>query len=179
MVQWDWDDTSDTSRISYVDDEMHLYSRSRKQNWMCFFSEDVNKNCMLAFDIEDYSGLDEIQVSFYSKGLKDRYRFMIRNNRTAVFEVVKNGVFYKYIRQKKCDITLGEKHNIKVITCGKCFAFFVDEKMVFSLRCRKDLIDNTNDNRMIMIFYNKDGEINCKVSSIVMGYTSDVREATE
>ena len=57
---WDADERSDTSRISYVDSGMRLYSKTKKENWMCFFYRDPPKRCSFSFDIEDHVGLDEI-----------------------------------------------------------------------------------------------------------------------
>ena len=137
---------------------------------MCFFYRAVKDRCSFAFDIEDYAGLDEIQISFHCSSLSERYRFMIRNNKTAVFEVIKDGRFYRYVKQKACAIPLGEKHNIEVLVDGNHYSLLVDKKPVLSVRDRKKLIGNVKDNKMIMIFYNRNGAINCDVSSVEMQY---------
>lgn len=167
---WDIDDKNDISRITYVDSGMHLYSPSKKENWMCFFYRDVKDCCSFSFDIEDYAGLDEIQVSFNCSSLRERYRFMIRNNKTAVFEVIKDGRFYRYVKQRNYAISLNEKHNIKVIIDGNHYSFLVDKRPVLSVRDKNNLIGNVKDNKMIMIFYNRNGEINCDVSAVEMQY---------
>lgn len=170
ITPWDNDDKSDRSRVTPTDSGMHLYSRSKKENWMSFFYRDVKDRCSFSFDVEDHTGLDEIQVSFHCSSLKERYRFMIRNNKTAVFEVIRDGRFYRYVKQKNCEIPLEEKHRITVVTDENRYSLLVDEKPVLSVRDRKNLIGNNKDNKMIMIFYNRDGEINCDVSSVEMQY---------
>ena len=170
VTPWNIDEKSDISRITYIDSGMHLYSQAKKENWMCFFYRAVKDRCSFAFDIEDYAGLDEIQISFHCSSLSERYRFMIRNNKTAVFEVIKDGRFYRYVKQKACAIPLGEKHNIEVLVDGNHYSLLVDKKPVLSVRDRKKLIGNVKDNKMIMIFYNRNGAINCDVSSVEMQY---------
>ena len=137
---------------------------------MCFFYRDVKDRCSFSFDIEDHKGLDEIQVSFQCSNMRNRYRFMIRNNKTAVFEVIKDGRFYRYVKQRSCAVPLDEKHKISVVVDGNHYSLLVDKKPVLSLRDRKNLIGNVKDNKMIMIFYNRNGEINCDVSAIEMQY---------
>lgn len=170
VTPWDIDEKSDISRISYIDSGMHLYSRLKKENWMCFFYRDVKDRCSFSFDIEDHKGLDEIQVSFHCDSLRERYRFMIRNNKTAVFEVIKDGRFYRYVKQRSCAVPLDEKHKISVVVDGNHYSLLVDKKPVLSLRDRKNLIGNVKDNKMIMLFYNRNGEINCDVSAVEMQY---------
>lgn len=170
MTPWDNDEKSDMSRVTYVDSGMHLHSPSKKENWMCFFYRDTVDRYSFSFDVEDHTGLDEIQVSFHCSSLRERYRFMIRNNKTAVFEVIKDGRFYRYVKQKDCAIPLDEKHNIEVLVDGNHYSLLVDKKPVLSVRDRKKLIGNVKDNKMIMIFYNRNGEINCDVSSVEMQY---------
>lgn len=170
VTPWEPDEKSDISRITHTDSGMHLYSQSKKENWMCFFYRDVKDKFSFSFDIEDHTGLDEIQVSFHCSSLRERYRFMIRNNKTAVFEVIKDGRFYRYVKQTNCDIPLNEKHRITVVVDGKHYSLLVDKKPVISARDRKKLIEIGKDNKMIMIFYNRDGEINCDVSSVEMQY---------
>lgn len=167
---WDIDEKSDTSRITRTDSGMHLYSQFKHENWMCFFYRDVKGRCSFSFDVEDHTGLDEIQVSFRCDSLRQRYRFMICNNKTAVFEVIKNSRFYKFVRQRRCSVPLNEKHNIMVVVDGDRYSFLVDKKPVISVRDRKNLIGNIKDNKMIMLFYNRNGEINCDVSAVEMQY---------
>ena len=167
VTPWDEDNKSDKTRISYTDSAMRLFSKAKKENWMCFFLKDVKEKYSFSFDIEDHSGLDEIQVSFNCSSLKDRYRFMIRNNKTAVFEVVRDGRFYRYVKQKSCEIPLNEKHSITVTVDKNRYSLSVDKEPVISVRERKNLLGSSGNN-MIMIFYRRDGEINCDVSSVVM-----------
>lgn len=170
VTPWDLDEKSDNSRITYVNLGMHLYSPSKKENWMCFFYRDVKAGCSFSFDIEDHTGLDEIQVSFNCSSLRERYRFMIRNNKTAVFEVIKDGRFYRYVKQRSCAVPLDEKHNITVVVDENHYSLLVDKKPVLSVRDRNNLIGNVKDNKIIMIFYNRNGEIDCDVSSVEMRY---------
>ena len=167
---WDIDEKNDISHITYVDSGMHLYSPSKKENWMCFFYRDVKDRCSFSFDVEDHAGLDEIQVSFHCDSLRERYRFMIRNNKTAVFEVIKDGRFYRYVKQRSCAVPLNEKHNIMVVVDGDRYSLLVDKNPVLSVRDRKNLIGSAKDDKMILIFYNRNGEINCDVSNIEMQY---------
>ena len=59
---------------------------------------------------------------------------------------------------------------ISVVVDGNHYSLLVDKKPVLWLRDRKDLIGNVKDNKMIMIFYNRNGEIDCDVSSVEMQY---------
>ena len=57
-----------------------------------------------------------------------------------------------------------------VVVDGNHYSLLVDYKPVLSVLDRKKLIEIGKDNKMIMIFYDRNGEINCDVSSVEMQY---------
>ncbi len=156
------------NRFEKKGDILRINSAPKDNNWICFFYNPKKKSYKLEYEFITYSSLEEIQVAFKCKNLGERYRFMIHNNKEAVFECVHRGVFYLNIFKKIFKIYKGKKYRVTLIVNENTFEYYINEKLIYSIVEDGSLI---NGDDVIIIFYNKESKdgvnvdlLNCNIS---------------
>jgi len=158
---WNQNHNSDTNRVDVKNNAIHIISKKKENNWNCFFYRNVSAyDFKCEFSFETKENLDEIQVAFNCSDLSNRCRFMIRNCNNAVFEIVNNGIFYRYIREKKIDILPNTEYTMSVTKIGTNYQLRINNELLFSvndessIKFGRDLgiiVYNRNDNNNVNI----------------------------
>lgn len=141
-------------------------SPSQSNNWLCFYFHQLHPTrYVLTFDIEIATEFTEIQLAFRYQDLGNRYRFMIRNNREAVFECVYRGTFYHSIRQIPYHLELGIKNRIQLVVLDHQYQFIINDMQIFSI---KETVPLVSGQTMSIILWNEhnNSPIQCTISDI-------------
>lgn len=154
------DNIIERKRYSIDNDIIKIESLKEKNNWICFFYKPERKNYKLEYEFISYTDLEEIQIAFKCENLGERYRFMIHNNREAVFEAVHRGVFYLDLFKKEYIIEKGVKYKVTLIVDANNYQYYIDGKLIFSIKENGSLIKGDD---IIIIFYNKHSKDGIKV----------------
>lgn len=139
-------DASQSNRNKYIvnkdSNEIEISSQqSNGENWLVFLIEDLAENYTLEFDYLPRYNICEFQLAFNYRDLKNRNRFIIMENEYAIFDCIKNGLFFEPLFKTPCRniIKTGEVNHVRLIVNEKQYAFFVNDVQVLSVIERKKM----------------------------------------
>ena len=138
-------------------------------NWLCFYiDQDLPESYEISYDISILNDFTEIQVAFNYVDLGNRYRFMIKDNKTCRFEAVCDGDFLEPFVEVPFSLSLGDTHNICVRVMGNRYAYYVDGKKILSVREKGER--TVDGDRACLILWNETDSagINCELSNITV-----------
>ena len=154
-------------------DRISVSTAPLNDNWLCFFLLDKNyDNYLFSFDIEIFTEFTEIQFAFRYQDLCNRYRFMIRDNREAVFECVYKGEFYHNICNIPFTLEKKRKHHVQIYVKDGHYQFLVNHVCLISVKELAPLVSGTD---MALILWNVDDTrpIKCNITNISLGKIID------
>lgn len=142
-------------KINSEKKEISVATLGRKNNWICFFS----------FDVSIEHSFTELQISFKYKDLGNRYRFMIRDNKEAVFEIVYNGEFYHRLIKLNYVLERGRIYKFMVIREDNTYLWYIDGNLIMGVQERKMMM---KENKCGLILYNATDKcgIDCCIRNI-------------
>lgn len=152
--------------IDSKNEEINIATEKCENNWICFFTEQIpNMNYVLSFDASIEHPFTELQISFRYKDLGNRYRFMIRDNREAVFEVVYRGEFYHRLIKFDYALEYGRIYQFIIIVENNKYLWYIDGNLIIGVEERDTMIE---DNKCGLILYNATAEcgIDCSIRNI-------------
>lgn len=154
---------ADQSRI-------HVKTETKNNNWLCFFlNQKVTSSWKLSFTVCIENPFTELQVSFNYVDLGNRYRFMIRDNEEAVFEVVKNGEFFHRLYQKKFSLDYNREYKFEIIRLGKKYLWLIDNNPIWTIKEKKDLFKRDAYDQCLILYNSTDSAaIRCNVKDLNM-----------
>ena len=144
-------------------------AKAKPDNWLCFYiGQELPDTYEISYDICIQNEFTEVQVAFNYKDLGNRYRFMIKDNKTCRFEAVYEGDFLEPFIEVPFSLSLGDTHNICVKVIRNRYAYYVDGKMVLSVEETGDR--TVKGNRACLILWNETDAsgINCEISNITV-----------
>jgi len=153
-------------KINSEKKEISVATLGRKNNWICFFSEQLpNANWFFSFDVSIEHSFTELQISFKYKDLGNRYRFMIRDNKEAVFEIVYNGEFYHRLIKLNYVLECGRIYKFMIIREDNTYLWYIDGNLIMGVQERKMMI---KENKCGLILYNATDKcgIDCCIRNI-------------
>ena len=142
-------------------------AEAKPDNWLCFYiDQKLPESYEISYDISIENSFTEIQIAFNYVDLGNRYRFMIKDNRTCRFETVYEGDFLEPFKEVPLSLSLGDIHNICVRVMGNRYAYFVDGKKIISLEEKGERFIEGNKACLILWNETDDKGINCEISNI-------------
>lgn len=155
----------------YVDQSrIHVNTDELNNNWLCFFFNQVSASSWkLSFTVSIENAFTELQVSFNYVDLGNRYRFMIRDNKEAVFEVVKDGEFFHRLYQKRLSLDYNREYKFEIIRQEKKYLWLIDNKPILRVKEKRDLFKQ-NAYKQCLILYNStnNAAIRCDIKDLSM-----------
>ena len=168
MPHWE-DNVCGSGKYEITGDTIKVRTDALPNNWLCFYIDQDLPECYeISYDIAIENDFTEIQIAFNYVDLGNRYRFMIKDNKTCRFEAVYDGDFLEPFKEIPFSISHGEKHNIRVKVLGNKYAYFVDGNNILSVEEKGERI--VDGDRACLILWNETDEsgINCEISNITV-----------
>ena len=168
MPHWE-DNVCGSGKYEITGDTIKVRTDALPNNWLCFYIDQDLPECYeISYDIAIENDFTEIQIAFNYVDLGNRYRFMIKDNKTCRFEAVYDGDFLEPFKEIPFSISHGEKHNICVKVLGNKYAYFVDGNNILSVEEKGERI--VDGDRACLILWNETDEsgINCEISNITV-----------
>lgn len=168
MPRWE-DNVCGSGKYEITGDTIKVRTDALPNNWLCFYIDQDLPECYeISYDIAIENDFTEIQIAFNYVDLGNRYRFMIKDNKTCRFEAVYDGDFLEPFKEIPFSISHGEKHNIRVKVLGNKYAYFVDGNNILSVEEKGERI--VDGDRACLILWNETDEsgINCEISNITV-----------
>lgn len=131
----DWDDNA-CAGDKYVIDEgkIKVDAKAKDDNWLCFYlDQELPESYEISHDICIHNEFTEVQIAFNYADLGNRYRFLIRDNKTLRFEAVYEGDFLEPFTEVPFSLSLGVSHNICVRVKGNRYGYYVDGKKILAV----------------------------------------------
>ena len=165
-----WEDNScESDKYVISGKTIKVDAKAKPDNWLCFYiGQELPDTYEISYDICIQNEFTEVQVAFNYKDLGNRYRFMIKDNKTCRFEAVYEGDFLEPFIEVPFSLSLGDTHNICVKVIGNRYAYYVDGKMVLSVEETGDM--TVKGNRACLILWNENDSsgICCELSNITV-----------
>ena len=168
MPHWE-DNVCGSGKYEITGDTIKVRTDALSNNWLCFYiDKDLPESYEISCDIAIENDFTEIQIAFNYVDLGNRYRFMIKDNKTCRFEAVYDGDFLEPFKEIPFSISHGEKHNIRVKVLGNKYSYFVDGNNILSVEEKGGRI--VDGDRACLILWNETDEsgINCEISNITV-----------
>lgn len=167
-IRPDWDDNDCPScKYEYHEDGIKVRTEAAGNNWLCFYiGEQLPDSYELSFDICLYTEFTEVQTAFSYIDLGNRLRFMIKDNKTCLFEAVYEGDFLEPFEQVPYSLSLAVKHRICIRVTDNIYEMYVDGVRILGIKENGTKI--IDGNRACIILWNEDDSapIECDISNI-------------
>ena len=164
----DWEDNACESGKYVIEGNcIKVRTEAVPDNWLCFFIDrELPSSYELSFDISVATEFTEVQAAFNYEDLGNRYRFMIKDNRTALFEAVYEGDFLGPFAEVPYSLKLNTKHRICVRVLENVYELLIDGEKVLAVS--EDGGPAVGGGRACLILWNRDDapEIDCEISDI-------------
>lgn len=166
----DWEDNSCAGDKYLVDEgTIKVDAKAKDDNWLCFYlDQELPESYEISHDICIHNEFTEVQIAFNYADLGNRYRFLIRDNKTLRFEAVYEGDFLEPFTEVPFSLTPGKTYNICIRVKGSRCGCYIDGRKVLAVEEKGER--SVNGNRACLILWNeKDSSgINCEISNIVV-----------
>lgn len=166
--QPDWEDNvCESGKYVIEGNAIKVKTEAVPDNWLCFYvDKELPSSYELSFDISVATEFTEVQVAFNYEDLGNRYRFMIKDNRTALFEAVYEGDFLGPFAEVPLSLTLNTCHRICVRVLENIYELHVDGEKVLAVN--DDGGRGISGERACLILWNRDETpgIECEITDI-------------
>lgn len=106
-----------------------------RNNWVCFCSKSQTpQNFELSFGAKIQNSFTELQLSFNYIDLGNRFRFMLRDNELAVFEVVNKGTFFHKLFKKKLSLQFDTYYFMRFVCIDNVYSWFINDDLILSVK---------------------------------------------
>lgn len=164
----DWEDNvCDVGKYSISGDIINVKAKACSNNWLCFYiNESLPDEYELSYDICIHSEFTEVQTAFKYADLGNRYRFMIKDNNTCLFEAVYEGDFLDSFVEVPFSLELDKKHRICVRVKENIYELYIDGESILAIGETGE--KSISGNKACIILWNKTDstDIDCEISNI-------------
>lgn len=166
----DWEDNQCISdKYEIFQGTIRVKAKAKPDNWLCFYvDQKLPDSYEISHDICIHNDFTEVQIAFNYADLGNRYRFMIKDNKTCRFEVVYEGDFLEPFIETPLSLSLGEPHNICVKVKGNRYGYYVDGKKILAVEEKGE--KPIKGNRTCLILWNETDSsgITCEISNVAV-----------
>lgn len=145
--------------------------KSDGENWCVFVFDEFPNQFVFEFDVILKQVIQEFQLAFNYQDLRNRNRFLILENKTVAFDLIKDSYFYPIIHEKKYDTVLkiGDYNHVKFIKNKTEYCLEINSEIIFLVYERKRIIDG---NKMALILWegSKNRRMNCAIKNLKLSY---------
>ncbi|SCW65308.1 Membrane protein involved in the export of O-antigen and teichoic acid [Ruminococcaceae bacterium YRB3002] len=164
----DWEDNiCISSKYSINGDIITVDAPATNNNWLCFYiNEQLPDSYEISYDICLHTEITEVQLAFNYVDLGNRYRFMIKDNRTCLFETVYEGYFLDPYIQVPYKLSLDRNHRICVRVIYNIYEMYVDGERILAVE--ENGKRSVDGDRACIILWNETDSvgIDCEISNI-------------
>lgn len=166
----DWEDNTCVSdKYEISEDAINVDAKAKADNWLCYYiGQELPESYEISHDICIHNEFTEVQIAFNYADLGNRYRFMIKDNKTLRFEAVYEGDFLEPFAEVPFILSLGEPHRICVRVNGNRYGYYVDGKKILAVEEKGER--SVKGNKSCLILWNeKDfSGITCEISNLTI-----------
>lgn len=156
--------------VNKCDNSISFQTGSKLDTWIYLPAKEKQPIIYaLDFDFITYTSMQEtLQVCFAVKSLAQRFRFVVRKNKTMHFEIIDKGFFLSQFFadiSKPFSFVLGERYHISIQVIGDVFAFYINNNLEMAVKV-KDYVPQ--ENYWNIIFWNgviKEQNMNVEISN--------------
>lgn len=164
----DWSD-NDCESVKYTieDDSIRVKTEALPDNWLCFFiNRPLPDSYEISYDISINTEFSEVQLAFNYKDLGNRYRFMVKDNKKALFEAVYEGDFLEAFAEVPFSFNLGQTYNVCVRVMGNIYELLIDEQRVLAVENKGNRLISGDKACLILWNETDSTEIDCEIRNI-------------
>lgn len=113
------------------------------ENWLVFVWKQLPDNYVLEFNYYPSTLICEFQLAFCYSDLRNRNRFLVLENNTAMFDLVKEGYFYPNIYKKDMNkiFDIGGRNHVVLCVTKHRYEFSVNGVLLYAIEVKKPILE--------------------------------------
>lgn len=137
------------------------------ENWLVFIWKKLPDNYALEFDYYPSNLICEFQLAFNYSDLRNRNRFLVLENSTALFDLVKDGYFYPIIYREDMNkiFDIGGRNHVILCVTKHRYEFSVNGILLYAIEVKKPILEG-KDLALILWEDKHNRLIDCRIDGI-------------